>query len=253
MRDVESPIFSINDSFTEFLSSACQEGIEVIEFLDDYKEQIEQCLEVCVVKHTTLEKLQRALKRKKTGISQIRQLLYLPLYHENTEMFALVDTGAQVNIVAEALLPSIPHEVLDIQLESIAGIGSKQPLLKWIKTTLMLQNGQYVSLIAGVLKQLTCSIILGVAFLTDIEALINVAAGNLTSRIVGNLPLSRTASSTLVQTVQVVAQEDIEIEIKKRVASDLDEDQCKLAVEMLRKHAPLWQNQMRGVMTEIQH
>lgn len=100
---------------------------------------------------------------------------YLKFRDNKTQMFyALIDTGAELNVISEEVLKKIAHKPLMDYSVNIAGYGGSKGVANWYLVRLEFPNERtmIVPVVVGELKINT--LLLGMPFLTQAQAIINI-------------------------------------------------------------------------------
>ena len=102
-------------------------------------------------------------------------LQFIELFNCNREYLALVDTGAQINLVNELIAEKIEvSSVLTSRIESLRGVDdSRVRISKWINADFVLKNGSKLCIPLAVTSGVKSLIILGLPFLKQIKGRID--------------------------------------------------------------------------------
>ena len=102
-------------------------------------------------------------------------LQFVELFNCNREYLALVDTGAQINLVNEVIAERIEvNSIISSSIESLKGVDdSRVKIRKWITADFVLKNGYKISLPLAVTEGVKALIILGLPFLKQIRGRID--------------------------------------------------------------------------------
>ena len=190
---------------------------------------------------------------------------------------ALIDSGAEVNLVGAALLPFINHTIAGNISPRVRGIsGAMATVQEWVKISLTLENGYIYTGVFAALRELGTAMILGMPFLRKVGAVVDfdlevlkMSDGGIVSLWPARVPRPSAESGSV--TVNLVEEcmacdeeesipvvEDLPVcvspeeEARKAVDSDfLTEEEKDLAAKMLLKFPSLWVGGKRGVTNVV--
>jgi hypothetical protein len=92
------------------------------------------------------------------------------------DYLALIDSGAQLNLISENLARKMTHHELKVNVHTLQGIDdSRVGIKKWIAAPITLTNGTRVEVPFAVVRAIRAAIILGLPFLKAIQAQVNHA------------------------------------------------------------------------------
>ena len=130
---------------------------------------------------------------------------FIRIYSNELSFIALLDSGAQVNLISSDLLTQLHTFDTSGPFSQIQGIGDKSTKIqRWVRVTAHLENGEAFEMNAAVIKSLPKGIILGQPFLQAQKGIIDCNNGIL-STTKGPINIHRYDSPTsLVQTVSTV-------------------------------------------------
>lgn len=193
---------------------------------------------------------------------------YLEFTNNRQEFIALVDSGAQMNVISENILSSLSYSTTIGPCPYLRwGDSEKCRIVKWIILPVKLQNGHKVQIRSAVVRGLAKSIILGHPFLIDAGANEDHVVDVLTTSH-GPVPLLVGYSHSTDQhnlNAEAVPHdkddEDDEIEMdvsekemRSRTESDqMSESQRRRLRKLLRLRAKLWKGETIGVAKGVQH
>lgn len=106
---------------------------------------------------------ERVLKRMEQG--RQAPLLYVKVKNERKWLMAMVDSGAEVNVVGKDLLQKIQHERLADHPLRLCGCGGQSCSSRWVRVPLEFANGLKIQIDAIVGSEFGTALILGGPFL----------------------------------------------------------------------------------------
>lgn len=176
-----------------------------------------------------------------TYLSVTGELLFLEFMNNQQSYLALIDSGAQLNLMSESVLSNCDYKILStVQVSEIAGVnGVKSKIEKWISLSVNLANGFSQIIKVAVIQFHRPMIIFGMPFLNDVKAKIDFATGVMDT-IAGPTILLRIPKS-LKSTVQLVYLP----QLQEIITPSLSKDQRCTALRMLSKFNCLWEKQRR--------
>jgi len=107
-------------------------------------------------------------------LSKGKGLLFVEVWQARHRIMALVDSGAEVNLIGADLLPVLTYSVVEAVSPRVRGVGGAlSPIVEWVKTSLTLENGFVYKGVFAALKELGTACILGMPFLRSSEAVVD--------------------------------------------------------------------------------
>ena len=207
-------------------------------------------------------------------LSKGKGLLFVEVWQARHRIMALVDSGAEVNLIGADLLPVLTYSVVEAVSPRVRGVGGAlSPIVEWVKTSLTLENGFVYKGVFAALKELGTACILGMPFLRSSEAVVDFkfdvlrlgaggSVGLWPARLmpspaadcavaaveVEEVPSPDPAKDPLAEDVKPTSSLSAEEEAARAAASDfLTPEQQSAVKEVLLKNATLWLNSRRGV------
>lgn len=185
-------------------------------------------------------------------------LMFVPVFNKNRRLLAMLDSGAEVNVIGDKLLKHLKFEELGSQSVELMGCGGSYKTSKWVKVPLKLSNGQHYDLIATVADSFGTAIILGSPFLRGLKVKIDYETNLMTTKF-GSIPCYQAVdlhkSNELVNCITVTRLKDGDEKLldDHLVNSVLSDDQKEKVKALLRKFASLWVDNPRGATHVIRH
>ena len=173
-------------------------------------------------------------------------LQFIEFHNNNRYFLALLDSGAQLNVINTKLLSTLKYHPTDHHpsFTTLQGVqGKSSTIQEWVEITISLSNGQTEQVIFAAINDFPNGIILGLPFLTKTGAVVDYANGVLTT-IHG--PICLTSFKKSRNAVHV-------IETPKLALQGLTNKQEKKLYKILNKYAAVWRNNRRGITTEVKH
>ena len=184
--------------------------------------------------------------------SILRQLRYfsVPLefveFTNNRHRFvALLDSGAQLNVINTQLLSKLDYLTLHPpkHLETLQGVqGQISPIERWIEISIQLNNGHNVILQMAVIKDLANGIIFGRPFLLQVQAVVDHF---------NRLMMTKFGPVNLIEDVVLKPrpQSNMIIANETYLTSDARQELHNLFMEF----ADLWEGKRKGLSTTTKH
>lgn len=98
-------------------------------------------------------------------------LQFLTISHYKTQIFALIDGVAQINLIEQNLFKYLQYSECESEIKKVTGInGAAVCISQWVKICLNLKNRKTVQTAAAICSQLPCGFILGLPFLKQVKA-----------------------------------------------------------------------------------
>jgi len=178
-------------------------------------------------------------------------LHFLELWQGTSVRYALIDTGASINVIGYKASTKIKRRWLSKHPEPINGIGGTEFALGIIITSFNLASGDTVTIEFTVIKELQAGIILGLPFLKFIHGIIDICNHRL-STCFGDLPLE-TPCSIIGPEAWVETLETMDPEVKVRAADYVNNlvqatDNLRLQAEAKLKNTALEGHQRHRVI-----
>lgn len=202
--------------------------------------------------------VQRVLRRLEGGLRA--PLLFVKVRNEKKRLTALVDTGAEVNVIGKELLPRVASTRLDDFPLSLSGCGGQSRASKWVRIPLEFANGLKVEINAVVGAEFGTALILGAPFLHENKIGIEYDGCYLRTRL-GAVPcvmgpeLNQSNATAQVTTVSQISLPEKDEKVLEEVISKAQislEDKVKLR-ELLLEYGDLWVGDPRGTTDVLQH
>lgn len=108
-------------------------------------------------------------------------LLFVEFMNNDKSYLALIDSGAQLNVISQSILDMCEYEVLSaVQLSEIAGVnGAKSRIEKWVLFPVKLANGINKVIKTAVIQFPRPTIIFGIPFLNEVQAKIDFTSSTM--------------------------------------------------------------------------
>lgn len=177
-------------------------------------------------------------------------LQFVTLYSDRCEFLALVDTGAQLNLISEDLLEKVRVEkALSSTILRLRGVdNSCLEISKWVCVKFILSNGTAASVPFAVVKSPQSMIILGLPFLKDVKARVD-PTNRMIETYEGPLQLLEGCRTGEHSTLRVIRVE-IDSLVSKAILSAAGKAVLK---RLLRDHAQLYEHDRRGQVRGLTH
>ena len=184
--------------------------------------------------------------------SMLRQLRYfsVPLefvefMNNNHKFIALLDSGAQLNVINSRLLSFINYSNLSppIHLQTLQGVqGQISPIEKWIELPVQLNNGHAVTLRMAVIQDLPNGIIFGRPFLLQVKATVDHF---------NRLMVTEYGPVNLIENIS--PKQSLQTNITLSNDTYLDADALKKLDDLLMEFSDLWEGKRKGLSTSTLH
>lgn len=174
-------------------------------------------------------------------------LEFLSLMNNGMHFEALVDSGAQLNLVNSRLLPFLTYKKVESPIKQIQGVGGNPSVVNgWVQFMVALQNNQKVEITAAVLPNIKQQCIVGCPFLYQVKAVIDHFNGVITTEL-GSIPLLLKFPNTLgaysLSPGNLVSQAD----------SVLTESQLSRLHRLIQNFPGIWDDRLPGIASTITH
>ena len=190
---------------------------------------------------------------KAQGVSQLQ---YLSLLQRNIQLFALIDSGAQVNLISEHLCSAlIVKDKFKPDIRQLRGMGgATTTILYWALIPFTFENGHIDDFPFAIIQGNSTLVIFGLPGLKQLNASINHAL-KYSKTPFGPIPLyeqRKDRASPYITSVNLSEVEEKSISdilSKAKVTEDFKQ-QLK---ELLLEYQDLWINKRRGVVQALTH
>ena len=185
-------------------------------------------------------------------------LPFVQVLHKDCHLLALIDSGAQVNVVGKELASYLKCCLVSSQPLQLNGCGGVSQTSQWVRIPLQFSNGFKHEVIAAVAEEFGTALILGAPFLTAVRARLDYGM-QLLRMAQGAVPLlyggSLRRSNILVNTVEVppLGDEDKAALAKLLEAAALNDSEKKRVEELLLEFGDLWIGNPRGATDILRH
>ena len=180
----------------------------------------------------------------------IAQLQFVTITNNQKDFLALVDSGAQLNLISEDLVESLQVEQsLRCDICNFRGVGNdKMKIDMWILVKLDLANGATVRVPLAVVKQMENMVILGLPFLIQVKARID-PRNQLLELPAGPLQMINNMQSPARAFIIEVTEE-----VKSLVDKAIISEKAKTRLlEILRIYVDLYANMRTGQVQGLSH
>lgn len=164
---------------------------------------------------------------------------------------ALIDTGAQLNLLGEDLLAHMEYEQIEGRSQNIRGIqGHETRIRQWVKLQIELTNQDVVTAPFAVMKELAGVVIIGRPLLVQLGAIIDMQL-NIMETTKGPIPLTEcsTMATSRISTV-VDPTQQLEAAVRLGALAEPEKDQV---LRVLQQFSSIWDPNYRGRVSGISH
>ena len=183
-------------------------------------------------------------------------LHFVEFTNNKSSFSALIDPGSQLNLVSHNLLPFLKFQPCSSPLRALRGVNGKpQRISQWICLPVTLPNGIHLDIRAAVVTDLPCVVLLGMPFLTKIQATHDIAQCLLHTP---QGPIVLRPSSTAGQppatylTTQDAAATSPHTELDLSHSS-LTPEQKQQVLDLVCEFDDLWRGGKRGKAVDVAH
>lgn len=177
-------------------------------------------------------------------------LQFLPFINKQSSFAALIDSGAQLNLVNHSLLPFLDFKPVSQFSTPVRGLFGRTDAAQWIKFPVVLNSDITIQIEAAVITDLPCLVIFGLPFLHQVKANHHVPDGYLLTRY-GPLALVTAPTKAPMAEVLVIADDktsDVDLGCSSLTQSEKEE-----VLTLLREFQDLWREGRRGQALEVSH
>lgn len=189
--------------------------------------------------------------------SLTRPLHFLPVFYDDCKLIAMIDSGAEVNVIGQDLVNRLGCLQMKLGNLRLHGCGGVSLTSKWVKLWLRLTNGQACMVTAVVSPEFGTALILGSPFLHDVEANIDFGSGLISTKF-GAMPCVSARSlgdsnSAFLAQVSVSKEEDVEVLNELLGKSNLSGNERERVKDLLCEFSSLWAGNPRGATNVLRH
>lgn len=187
--------------------------------------------------------------RRMEGREVTGNLMFLEFNNNDGHYLALIDSGAQLNIISDSLLSLCIWKPLpNVKIFNISGVnGMRSNVVRWITMVITLRNGHSVDVVLAAIDLPKSTIIFGMPFLNSIKARIDFSSG-IMDTMQGPMVLLRVPKKICV---------DVNVTCLPQLASlqtaSLSVDQRHIVLELIAKYSALWKNEKKGRCKAMEH
>lgn len=185
-------------------------------------------------------------------------LIFINAAYKGQHLLAMVDSGAEVNVIGEELVKKLKCCYLPPRKLSLKGCGGSTTISQWVIMDLQLSNGQQCEITAVVAKEFGTALLLGSPFLHETGAIIDYGSYLLKTKygatqlvVADNLPESNRKVHAI--TVPKVTENDQKLLTDLLAVADLTDLQKKEVRDLLLEFSDLWAGNPRGTTTVCRH
>ena len=107
---------------------------------------------------------------KKESVN-VAPLQFITFINNDREIFALIDSGAQVNLIDKTLLSHLQYVKTKETIKTLRGVNNaSMSIATWVPIAIHLPNGSTSSIPFALVEGIKSNVILGLWFLTQIRA-----------------------------------------------------------------------------------
>lgn len=177
------------------------------------------------------------------------ELLFLEFFHGGSAYMAMVDSGAQINLMSSVVAQSCDAKEVDsIPIFELAGVnGTRSRIQRWISLPICINNGAEYMLQIAVFRSETPMIILGIPFLQQVKARVDFA-NDIMDTSSGPVMLYKLTNpaTPLIHLVYAPQLQGIKTEA-------VTQTQREQVLEILNRFGKLWNNSQRGRCDLVEH
>lgn len=178
-------------------------------------------------------------------------LQFVSLMDENREFIALIDSGAQLNVMSEGLLASLSsYTDLPSSITRLRGVDdSLVQITCWIATKFMLSNGETMEIPFAIVRNIKAAIILGLPFLKQLDGKIDHRHKviDTTNGPIILLDGFKAEAHTTMQTMSCELKED---KVQNAQISDVGKERL---AQILETYKLLYEGDRRGEVKGLTH
>lgn len=181
-------------------------------------------------------------------------LQFIEFIHHNLPYIALLDSGAQINLLHPRILPSLRPKDTIKKFNAFRGVQGKQsPITETIILPITLPNGQCLDITLAVSEDAPATIILGIEFLRQVDGVINFPINILTTPEGPVQLLQGKVISPAVFSVETSRSLEKNCWDVMRNQSNLTTSEWVQVQQLLEEFNSLWSQQRRGLTMDISH
>lgn len=176
-------------------------------------------------------------------------LVFIEFQNNENSYLGLIDSGAQLNVISSALLPSCCWKPFKEKTKlSITGVnGVKSRIIEWITMNILLKNGLEIKLTFAVIDLPKSTIIFGIPFLKEVKAKLDFNI-NVLDTFGGPVDLLQ-----IPKTLPCDVNLTLLPQIKGLHMENLLPLQKNAVLELLTKFSILWKANKQGRCAAIEH
>lgn len=173
-------------------------------------------------------------------------LEFLQFTSGNLGFIALLDSGAQLNVMNGKLLHGLTYDSIEIPVFCVYGMqGSASKIDKWIILKIVLANGQSIDVTFAIMNDVPNLIILGRPFLLQVEAVVDHVNCLMATKL-GTVSLIEKTPTTTRPSCSLITMKEFDCQqLSLGEKTELD--------AILRKYEKIWDKHRIGISTTIYH
>lgn len=178
-------------------------------------------------------------------------LQFISLMGQNNEFIALIDSGAQLNVMSEGLLASLnSYTDLPSNITRLRGVDdSFVQISSWITTTFTLPNGVTMEIPFAIVRNIKAAIILGLPFLNQLDGKIHHRRKVIDTKD-GPIILMDGFKTDTHPTMQIMSCDLTEDKVQNAQISDVGK---KRLAQILETYKLLYEGDRRGQVKALTH
>jgi RNase H-like domain found in reverse transcriptase/Reverse transcriptase (RNA-dependent DNA polymerase)/Integrase zinc binding domain/Integrase core domain len=168
----------------------------------------------------------------------------------------MIDSGAQLNVISEAMLTTFDYVNIDTQAESVKAFsGAQCQVVKWVEAAIQLNNYKKIITEFAVISNIETSIILGLPFLQQIKGCIDHRNRIITME---EGPIQILEGKRIIPSLSTIEEDNPNNQINLLDLNDLamprlTTHQRQKVLELLTEFEGLWKGKRMGLVRDICH
>ena len=187
--------------------------------------------------------------QRKTESGVTSELLFVEFGNNDSVYLALIDSGAQLNVISSSLVHRCSYRgLLNVQVPEISGVnGTNSRVIQWICMPISLSNGFVTNVVMAVINVSAATIIFGMPFLNNLRAKIDFVTGVMDT-CSGPVVLLKVPRRLGCKVIMALLPELTKIE-----TFALNAEQRTVVLQLLSRYIKVWENNRRGKCKDMEH
>ena len=193
--------------------------------------------------------------KSKDNMQFISPLQFIEIWNNGHEFVGMLDSGAQLNVISENLLPFLKIKKIPCQISQVQGFsGGASEIQEWVEIPFTLTNGRMAAVTFAVLPNIGTQLILGLPFLKEVKGVLD-HYNKIIETPEGPIQIleGRRVNPKVHMIEKTEGKLDNEFDPKTATMGRLTTDERAKVQALLEQYGSVWKRQRRGKAYGVSH